>query len=38
LQCAAAKENAMANFLASRIQPALLIFGILLDCAVGAWL
>jgi len=28
----------MANFLASRIQLPLLILGVLLDRAVGAWL
>jgi hypothetical protein len=38
LRRAAAKENAMANFLASRIQMALLNLGVLLDPAVGAWL
>jgi hypothetical protein len=37
LRRAAAKENGMAHFLASRIQAALLNLGVLFNPAVGAW-
>jgi protoheme IX farnesyltransferase len=37
LHCAPTKQNAMANFFASLIQLGLLIIGVVLDGAVGAW-
>jgi protoheme IX farnesyltransferase len=37
LHCRPTKQNAMANFLASLLQLALLIVGILLDSVTGSW-
>jgi heme O synthase-like polyprenyltransferase len=37
LHCRPTKRNAMGNFLASLLQLACLIVGILLDSAFGSW-
>jgi heme o synthase len=38
LHCAPTKQNAMANFLASLIQLGLLIAGVVVQGAIGAWI